>query len=342
MKLPNGYGNVSKLPGRRRRPWRARKTAGWVEENGKLRQIYINVGYYATKREAIDALAALSNIDYVTKPKPKTLAEVYDELIEVRTVDSASVRAYRTAWSHVPDELRSCPVGKVTAADIEDVMRSSGGRSLPKVIKTLFNQLMRHALKRGYIEKSPMAMVDMVKVEEGRTQLARSPFTVEEIEEMKKVGGLLDEIVLVGIYTGFRPSEILSLRIENLHDGYIVGGMKTDAGKDRPVPIHEDVREIVAKNAALSAARGSAYLFSASNGRPIHYQTYLIRFKERWPNHTPHDTRHTFATFAARSGMDAYIVKRIMGHVVADITAGVYTHRSVEDLIREMTKFRPS
>jgi integrase len=39
--------------------------------------------------------------------------------------------------------------------------------------------------------------------------------------------------------------------------------------------------------------------------------------------------------------MDAYIVKRIMGHVVADITAGVYTHRSVEDLIREMTKFHP-
>lgn len=29
MKLPNGDGNVSKLSGKRRNPWRARKTIGW-------------------------------------------------------------------------------------------------------------------------------------------------------------------------------------------------------------------------------------------------------------------------------------------------------------------------
>jgi integrase len=71
------------------------------------------------------------------------------------------------------------------------------------------------------------------------------------------------------------------------------------------------------------------------------YQTYRIAFRKRWPNHTPHDTRHTFATIAARSGMDSNAVKRIMGHVIADITQGVYTHMTVEDLARELSKFRP-
>ena len=30
MKLPNGYGNVSKLSGNRRNPWRVRKTVGFI------------------------------------------------------------------------------------------------------------------------------------------------------------------------------------------------------------------------------------------------------------------------------------------------------------------------
>lgn len=29
MRLPNGYGNVSKLSGNRRKPWRVRKTIGF-------------------------------------------------------------------------------------------------------------------------------------------------------------------------------------------------------------------------------------------------------------------------------------------------------------------------
>lgn len=340
MKLPNGYGNVSKLPGRRRRPWRARKTAGWEEKDGKLRQIYINVGYYAAKKEAIDALAALSSIDYVARPKPKTLAEVYAEFIEAKEADGGDIRNNRTAWFHVPDELRRRPIGKVTAAEIEDVMRSSGARTMPKLIKSLFNQLMRYALKHGYIEKSPMEMVDIIKID-GSPKLSRVPFTAEEIEQMRQGGTIYDDIALVGIYTGFRPSEILTLKLENLHDGYIVGGMKTEAGRDRVVPIHDGIREIVDRNAARSSVLGSAYLFSMGNGRPFQYANYRLNFKKRWPNHTAHDTRHTFATIAARSGMDANAIKRIMGHALPDITQGVYTHMTVEDLAVELSKFRP-
>ena len=37
MNLPNGFGSVYKLSGKRRRPWVARKTTGWTfnEEKGK-------------------------------------------------------------------------------------------------------------------------------------------------------------------------------------------------------------------------------------------------------------------------------------------------------------------
>lgn len=40
MRQPNGFGSVYKLPGKRRNPWRVRKTKGWVidEETGQTRQ----------------------------------------------------------------------------------------------------------------------------------------------------------------------------------------------------------------------------------------------------------------------------------------------------------------
>lgn len=65
MRLPNGLGNVSKLPGNRRKPWRARKTIGW--ENNK--QQFETIGYFSTKEEGIAALEQElngSNVYFIT------------------------------------------------------------------------------------------------------------------------------------------------------------------------------------------------------------------------------------------------------------------------------------
>ena len=57
-------------------------------------------------------------------------------------------------------------------------------------------------------------------------------------------------------------------------------------------------------------------------------------------HHTPHDTRHSFVTYAHKSGMDALAVKMIVGHSTSgDVTQSVYTHLDEEFLQREMEKF---
>ncbi len=45
------------------------------------------------------------------------------------------------------------------------------------------------------------------------------------------------------IYSGMRPVELLSIKLENVHlDGrYVIGGVKTKAGKDRIIPIADCV-----------------------------------------------------------------------------------------------------
>ena len=54
------------------------------------------------------------------------------------------------------------------------------------------------------------------------------------------------QAILVMIYMGFRIGEITSLTTDsiNLKDGYIIGGIKTEAGKDRIVPFPTSIPEI--------------------------------------------------------------------------------------------------
>ena len=61
MKLPNGFGSVHKLPGNRRKPWRARKTSGWVTDSktGEVKQKYVTIGYFSTQKEALQALVQI-------------------------------------------------------------------------------------------------------------------------------------------------------------------------------------------------------------------------------------------------------------------------------------------
>ena len=47
-------------------------------------------------------------------------------------------------------------------------------------------------------------------------------------------------MILVGIYSGWRPQELATLKTADidLEANTMKGGMKTDAGKNRVVPIH--------------------------------------------------------------------------------------------------------
>ena len=54
-------------------------------------------------------------------------------------------------------------------------------------------------------------------------------------------------------------------------------------------------------------------------------------------DHTPHDTRHTFATAADRCNMNRVALKRIMGHSLKDVTEH-YTHKNIDELLTEINK----
>jgi integrase len=54
--------------------------------------------------------------------------------------------------------------------------------------------------------------------------------------------------------------------------------------------------------------------------------------------HVPHDCRHTCATLMERAKISKLHRKLILGHKIKDLTEGVYTHVSHEDLMADMIK----
>ena len=128
-----------------------------------------------------------------------------------------------------------------------------------------------------------------------------------------------------------------------MEENYIIGGTKTKAGTNRTVPIRQEIKPLIEKRFDSS----NEYLFNDYNmfdhkNVPLTYDKYRNRFKKVMTalemHHSPHETRHTFITLAKESKINDYLLKRIIGHEIRDVTERVYTHRTLNDLIEEMNK----
>ena len=175
------------------------------------------------------------------------------------------------------------------------------------------------------------------------------PFTEEELEKLWQSLDTISfaDMILIGIYSGWRPQELAILKISDIdmEAGTMKGGLKTEAGKNRIVPIHSLIKPLIEKRIQAALSLHSDYLFNDANGQQGTYMTY-DKYRSRFSKvmkrlnmtHRPHEVRHTFITKAKACNMDEYVLKLIVGHAINDITEKVYTHRTIEQLKAEIVK----
>ena len=75
MKNPNGYGSVTRLTGKRRKPFWVRKTVGF---NDKGHPIYETIGYCSTREEGNILLAEYNKNPWNIEQANITLQELFD------------------------------------------------------------------------------------------------------------------------------------------------------------------------------------------------------------------------------------------------------------------------
>ena len=153
---------------------------------------------------------------------------------------------------------------------------------------------------------------------------------------------------------GWRPQELGLLELKNvdLENWTFRGGIKTDAGTDRVVPIHSKIRHLVERKYKEAQELGSLYLLNYvnSNARSKNTALTYARYQKGFgmirdelnlnPEHRPHDGRKHFVTMAKKYGVDEYAIKYMVGHKISDITEKVYTQREFEWLKDEIEKIK--
>lgn len=343
MKLPPRTGTVQKMSGNRRKPYLAKKFVGWRfdDEKRKAYPIYQSIGTFAKKSDAVKALMkeALSPEE---KAERVTLEEVYKEWSEkkYKEIKDVSVTSYRNAWSYLVP-LKDRPIAELRTLDFEAVVdHGKAPRTIRANIQILVRALYRTALAHEYCDKDISALTDFHA--DVSTKIKRKVFTPEEIARLFTSDNVKDQMLLVGIYTGMRPGELIALKMTevDLDKGFLrIAGSKTKSGHLRDIPIHRDILPIIKSNCLKSAKFNATGVFLSALHKPYGRDTYYDHVKSK--GHTPHDTRHSFVTYAKRSGIDSLAVKRIVGHSsVRDVTEDIYTHTDDAFLQREMDKFR--
>lgn len=343
------------MSGKRSRPYRAMKTDKWIIDpvTGKSKQIRSTIGYYQSREDAMIALANYNENPYDIKADSITFSEVYEKWSEnyfPTLSNPSSVRTVTAAYAYC-NGLYDMRMKDIKVSHLEGtILNAQVGDSTKSRIKSLFNMMYKYAVAHDIVEKdyASVMFANGNPIKRSRTKEV-IPFSQEEIfllwDNLDSIA--FADMILIGIYSGWRPQELAILKVADIDIkvGTMLGGLKTDAGKNRIVPIHPLIRPLIENRMKEATSMQSEFLFNDANGQQGTYMTY-DKYRKRFEKvmkylkltHRPHETRHTFITKAKACNVDEYILKLIVGHAIDDITEKVYTHRTIDQLRAEMEK----
>lgn len=349
MRNPNGYGSVVKLSGNRRNPFWVRKTIGW---NEKGHPIYETIGYTATREEGNILLAEYNKEPWNINSTKITLEELYNLWLEKKWIklQVSSQKVLKSAYNHI-NKLSDMKYIEIKAYHMQDTIDNCGkSYSTQSQIKNLWVHLDKFALELDITTKNYSNLLTSESV----PPTSRRPFTTEEI---KKVWDLYNEYVngkefdnvnvewvdtvLIFLYSGFRISELLDLKTENvdLINMTFTGGTKTKAGKDRVVPIHSAIQEIV-KNRYNPNSEYFINFYCKKIKQPTYRSIWDNLMKNLNINKTPHECRHTFESVLDRNGANRKCIDMMMGHASKDVGNRIYNHKTLEELREAIELFK--
>jgi len=164
--------------------------------------------------------------------------------------------------------------------------------------------------------------------------------------------GIRDKAALELMYaTGMRVSELVNLKLTDLHMEMGFVRCLGKGQKERVIPVGSKAKEALQKYFEKARPKflkkgDSAALFLTRLGKPMSRQTFWMvikryvkdaRIKKRV---TPHTLRHSFATHLLHNGADLRIVQELLGHANISTTQ-IYTHINKERLKQIHQKFHP-
>lgn len=370
-RLPNGFGQISEIRNRNlRNPFRAMVTVGKTSAGRPICKPLKPQSYFPTYNDAYAALVEYNKNPYDLGPSI-TVKELYQKWSEeyFKTLKSmASARSIIAAWAYCKP-VYDMRVIDIRARHIKKCMEESkvivkGKEKSPSAftknrIKSLFNLMLDYALEYELVDRNysrTFNLSDEIIKEIAVSKKGHIVFTDEEMKLLWEhvYDKYYVDVIIIQCYSGWRPQELGLIELANvdIENWIFRGGMKTEAGTDRIVPIHSRIRPLVMQRYKEARSLGSKYLFNCTEASDnpknkmftyYKYQKGFNRIRDELhldPNHRPHDGRMHFVTTAKKYGVDEYAIKYIVGHKISDITEKIYTKREINWLKEEIEKIK--
>lgn len=395
MKAPNGYGQIIKLSGHRRKRYAVRISCGYrqricIQNKKEYYPIAIDkykmtyrsskndyvmycddesvldyltsknctykiefvrkykyLQYFELSRDAHAYLAKMNRGDpvkeHVSIASEPSFKDVYRMYIQFamslnRPPSKASLQAYKTGFNNWAD-IHDVKFKNVTTKMLQDCLTKHGTMSKSSVGKmtTILKKMYKYALAHQITDTDLSKYLFSEHTDEKK--YVHTIYTDDEIKMLWKRSGYEGAaVMLIMIYLGTRCTEFLELRTENIHldKRYLVGGIKTEAGRNRVIPIHKRIIPLIQR----FYNPDNVYLFPSTSGNAMlysHFRTnkWEVYNKKLGIEHRTHDCRHTTATKLEQYGVSDMHRKLILGHSLRDVTA-IYTHVSKEALIADI------
>ncbi len=288
--------------------WVARKTI-----NGKRICVYGK-----TQIEARDKLRTALGKAPGKEPKREQLGKFAKWWLETYKLGNVSDSTYKNySWTISAHLAKiTTPINKVTTVQLQELINKLPASRIRKEVYKLLRQIIRKAYELDYIKKDVSEFLSVGKID----HKSRKALTLEE--QRKLIGALGDDMfsrrVLFYLCTGSRPSEIATVRREELRPGWVkLNGTKNKAAV-RWVKISDRISTMLAGE--------SPEFFNFDNKR---FRQRLQRFCETIELKRTIDVytlRHTFATNLYILRVPEKDRQTYMGHTAgSSMTNDVYT-----------------
>lgn len=331
----NGLGTVYRMPSG---TWAAEITLGWHMENGKLKRKRRRKYGFRTKKAAIEYIAEMK--EQGAKREKITVSELHELWIDSTDKLSKSKQdAYRIAWNKIREGVGYRPIEELTVPELQELTDAAGTSYYTKRdIKTLLSHLYKLAIRDDYTDKNRAQYIQLPTLE---TQ-EREIFSENEITALwncyRSTGDVTACRMLIMLYTGIRPGELIQIRSENIHldEQWMTGGIKTEKGKRRKIIIPDCILPLIQDS--LDASRDGLLAKYAKNGLYDAWNALRDALHMR-PELTPYCCRHTYVTRLTALKVSPAMLQELAGHEDYDTTLD-YTHLSVAERLAEVNRLQ--
>lgn len=224
--------------------------------------------------------------------------------------------------NHVKPIFGSMEIAKILPAHCQKMLDDIGVCKTGDEVYSILSKVFNSAIKHGIIVHNPLDLV--VHIKHTRTH-GKALTKEEERFLLKNLEGTKYQLLFaVALYTGLRPNEYKSARIEGKFVVAINSKQKNGKIAYKKIPITPMLRPYLNGVTELNFPR-------------VEYMR--DKLKEILPNHKLYDLRTTFYTRCKECGIADVAIKTFVGHSLGGM-ADTYTDLSDEYLIEEGNKLK--